>query len=73
MDNQVISKHISHTKSFNISVSIALTTLAHILNGYMSQYNKLSDFQYPRFQILVVHLHFGLFWLAGMHPVIIGL
>ncbi len=28
----------------------------------MSQYNKLSDFQYARFQILAVHFRFGLFW-----------
>ncbi len=26
--------HISHTKSFNIPISIGLTTLAHALNGY---------------------------------------
>ncbi len=32
----------------------------------MSQYNKLSDIQYARFQILHVDLHFGLFWLAGI-------
>ncbi len=35
--------HISHTKSFNIPVSIALATLAHMINVYeMFQYNKLS-------------------------------
>ncbi len=33
-DNQSISKHISHTNFFNIPVSIGLTTLAHMLNGY---------------------------------------
>ncbi len=32
----------------------------------MSQYNKLSDIQYARFQILLVDLHFGLFWSAGI-------
>ncbi len=32
----------------------------------MSQYNKLSDIQYARFQILPVNLHFGLFWSAGI-------
>ncbi len=32
----------------------------------MSQYNKLSDIQYARFQILPVDLHFGLFWSAGI-------
>ncbi len=32
----------------------------------MSQYNKLSDIQYTRFQILHVDLHFGLFWSAGI-------
>ncbi len=31
----------------------------------MSQYNKLSDIQYAKFQILPVDLHFGLFWSAG--------
>ncbi len=34
----------------------------------MSQYNKLSDIQYARFQILPVHLHFGNFWSAGISP-----
>ncbi len=32
----------------------------------MSQYNKLSDIQYARFQILPVDHHFGLFWSAGI-------
>ncbi len=32
----------------------------------MSQYNKLSNIQYARFQILHVDLHFGLFWSAGI-------
>ncbi len=32
----------------------------------MSQYNKLSDIQYARFQILPMDLHFGLFWSAGI-------
>ncbi len=32
----------------------------------MSQYNKLSDIQYARFQILHVDLNFGLFWSAGI-------
>ncbi len=32
----------------------------------MSQYNKLSDIQYARFQILPVDLYFGLFWSAGI-------
>ncbi len=32
----------------------------------MSQYNKLSDIQYARFQILHVDLHFGLFWSADI-------
>ncbi len=32
----------------------------------MFQYNKLFDFQYARFQILVVHIHFGLFWSGGI-------
>ncbi len=33
----------------------------------MSQWNKLSDFQYARFQILIVplyHVHFGLFLIS---------
>ncbi len=60
--------HISHTKSFNIPVSVALAILAHMINVYdMSQYNKLSDIQYARFQILPVDVHFGLFWSAGIH------
>ncbi len=32
----------------------------------MSQYNKLTDIQYAKFQILLVDLHFGLFWSAGI-------
>ncbi len=32
----------------------------------MSQYNKLSDIKYARFQILPVDLHFELFWSAGI-------
>ncbi len=32
----------------------------------MSQYNKLSDIQHARFQILPVDLNFGLFWSAGI-------
>ncbi len=32
----------------------------------MSQYNKLSDIQYERFEILPVDFHFGLFWSAGI-------
>ncbi len=34
----------------------------------MSQYNKLSNIQYARFQILPVDLHFRLFWSAGIPP-----
>ncbi len=42
--------HISHTTSFNIPISIALATLAHMINVYeMSQYNKLSNIQYAKF------------------------
>ncbi len=33
----------------------------------MSQYNKLSDFQYTRFDIFA--LQFGLFWSGGMPTV----
>ncbi len=32
----------------------------------MSPYNKLSDIQYVRFQILPVDLHFRMFWSAGI-------
>ncbi len=32
----------------------------------ISQYNKLSDFQYARFQIVVVNHHFGLVWSHGI-------
>ncbi len=32
----------------------------------MSQYNKLSNIQYARFQILPLDLNFGLFWSAGI-------
>ncbi len=32
----------------------------------MPQYNKLSDIQYARFQILPVDVHFGLIWSAGI-------
>ncbi len=38
----------------------------------MSKYNKLSDIQYARFQILPVDLHFGLFWSAGIPTMILG-
>ncbi len=57
---------ISHTKSFNIPVSIALATLAHMTNVYEICLNKISDIQYSRFQILHVDLHFALFWSAGI-------
>ncbi len=32
----------------------------------MSQYNKISDIQYARYQILAVNLDFGLFWSGGI-------
>ncbi len=35
----------------------------------MSQYNKLPDIQYARFQILPVDFHFGLFCSAGIPTV----
>ncbi len=42
--------------------------MAQTLPGYeMSQYSKLSDFQYARFQILAVYLDLELFWSAGIH------
>ncbi len=37
----------------------------------ISQYNKLSDIQYARFQILPLELHVGLFWSAGIPTMII--
>ncbi len=53
--------YISHTKSFNIPVSIALATLAHMINVYeicINTTNLLYDIQYARFQILPVDLNF---------------
>ncbi len=50
--------HISHTKSFNIHLSIALATLAHMINVYEICRNKLSNIQYGRFQILPMDLPF---------------
>ncbi len=45
--------HISHTKSFNIPVSIALATLAHMINVYEIYLNttnytifNMQDFRY---------------------------
>ncbi len=32
----------------------------------MSQYSKLSDLQYARFQILAEYFYFRLFWPAGL-------
>ncbi len=60
--------HISHTKFFNIPVSIALATLAHMINVYERCLNTINYpiFNMHRFQILHVDLHFGLFWLAGI-------
>ncbi len=39
-----------------------------MLNMYEICFNtpKKSDFQYVAFQILAVHLHFGLFWSTGI-------
>ncbi len=52
--------HISYINSFDISVSIAFATLAHMINVYEICLNKnqLSDIQYARFHILPVELHF---------------
>ncbi len=36
----------------------------------MSSYNKQSHFQYAIFQILAVHLHFGMFWSGGISIVL---
>ncbi len=38
----------------------------------MSKYNKLSDIEYARFQILPVDLYFWLFWSAGISTVLYG-
>ncbi len=57
MDNHLMSNtHILHTKSFNMHVSIGLTTLAHMLNAYeiYLNKNKLSDFLYGRFHIMSI-------------------
>ncbi len=66
--------HISHTKSFNKPVLIALTTLAHMINVYEICLNTttLSDIQYARFQILPVDLHSGQFWSAGIPTMLMG-
>ncbi len=64
--------HISHTKYFNIPVSIAFATLAHTINEQvwdMSQSNKLSDIQYARFQILPVDSILGCFGQLVSHNV----
>ncbi len=45
-----------------MSVLVGLTILAHMLN--MSQYNKLSGFQYARFQTM--YLHLDCFWQDGI-------
>ncbi len=48
-----VKMHISHTKSFNIPVSIALATLAHKINVYEIYFNttnylifNMQDFRY---------------------------
>ncbi len=62
----------AHFTYFNLHVSLALATLAYDKCEWdMSQYNKLSDIQYARFQILPVDLHFGLFWSAGIPTMIL--
>ncbi len=54
-------------KSFNIPVSFALVTLAHMINVYEICLNTTnSDIQYARFQILSMDVHFGLFWSASI-------
>ncbi len=39
----------------------------------MSQYNKLSDFQYTRFHILDVQLHFELFRSVGISAMMVNM
>ncbi len=60
--------HISHTKSFNTPVSIALATLAHMINVYEIRLNTTNYLilNMQDFNILSVDLHFGMFWSAGI-------
>ncbi len=62
-NNQFISKHTFHIQNPS---KYLLRMLICSSVWDMSQYNKLSDFQYARFQILAVHFDFGLFWSGGI-------
>ncbi len=59
--------HISHTTSLNIPVSIALATLAHVINVYEICLNK-QTIQYSICKIsdIACRPPFGLFWSAGI-------
>ncbi len=64
-DNTFMSKHTFHIQNpskYLFQLELFTCTLAYMLNGDISHYNKLFDFQCSRFWILAVHLHFGLFW-----------
>ncbi len=59
-DIQFMPKHTFHIlyKTFNIPVSIGLTPIAHMLDGYYVKY--VSDFQYTKFDVLAVKIMFVL-------------
>ncbi len=52
----LVKTHFSHTKSFNIPVSIGRPTLAHMLNGYEICLNKTN---YPIF-----NMQYFRYWLC---------
>ncbi len=69
-----VKVHICHIKSFNMPLLIEVPTLPHMLHGYEICLNStLSDIKYARCQILVVQLHIGLFWSAGIPTVYLTL
>ncbi len=49
-DNQFRSKYTSSTQSVSKTVSIGLTTLAHMLNGYDICFNT-ANYQFSLFQV----------------------
>ncbi len=59
--------HISHT-----CLNCTCYTCSYDKSVWdMSQYNKLSDIQYARFQILPMDIHFRLFWSAGIPTMVV--
>ncbi len=54
-----VKTHISNTKSFNIRVSIRLTTLPHMLNGYEICLNTTN---YP-----IINMQDFIYWLYIWH------